>query len=81
MKQIKNKLLFLIMCFTIPTLVYAVSSHDKVDRVSVDISNFIDTNAVVNDGSVTTGNFNLIILGLIVVMIILIGTVMFTSKK
>lgn len=81
MKRIKNKFLFLIVGFTMPTLVYAISSHDSMENVSVDISNFIDTNAVVNDGSVTTGNFNLIILGLIIVMIILIGTVMFTSKK
>ncbi len=81
MKQIKKKFLFFITCLCIPSTTLAISAQESSKNVSVDISNFIDTSAVINDGKVASGNFSLIILGLIIVMIILIGTVMFASKK
>ena len=75
--KIKNIIMFLATCFCCPTAVFAASNNDK----SIVPEDLISSGAILNNGNLNPNNFNIVIGGLIVVMLILIGTSLFATKK
>lgn len=72
--------LFLIVCFCCPTAVFAVS-YNNITFKLIDLGAIIPSGAIVNDGNASSNNFNLVIIGLVVVILILVGIAMFAPKK
>lgn len=82
MKFIKSKLKYLIpiLILTIPTTARAISYDSSLNNSTlININAIVQTGAVVNDAS--NNNFNIVIIGMIIVIIILIGAEMFAPKK
>ncbi len=82
MKFIKSKLKYLIpiLILTIPTTARAISYDSSLNNSTlININAIVQTGAVVNDAS--NNNFNIVIIGMIIVIIILIGAAMFAPKK
>ncbi len=82
MKQIKSKLKYLIpiLILIIPTTTRAISYDSSINNSSIiNINAIVQTGAVINDAS--NNNFNIVIIGMIIVIIILIGAAMFAPKK
>lgn len=79
MKKFRS-LLYTITFFImfIPSFVFASTSIKS--SMLVNNAAIIQTGAIVNDGS-KTNNLNIIIIGMVVVILILVGAVMFTPKK
>lgn len=72
--------LFLIVCFCCPTAVFAVSYNNITPKL-VNVCAIVQSGAIVNDGNTNPSNFNLVIIGLLVVILILVGIAMFAPKK
>ena len=82
MKFIKSKLKYLIpiLILMIPTSARAISYDSSLNNSTlININAIVQTGAVVNDAS--NNNFNIVIIGMIIVIIILIGAAMFAPKK
>ena len=82
MKFIKSKIKYLIpiLILTIPTTARAISYDSSLNNSTlININAIVQTGAVVNDAS--NNNFNIVIIGMIIVIIILIGAAMFAPKK
>ncbi len=82
MKFIKSKLKYLIpiLILMIPTTARAISYDSSLNNSTlININAIVQTGAVVNDAS--NNNFNIVIIGMIIVIIILIGAAMFAPKK
>ena len=82
MKFIKSKLKYLIpiLILTIPTTARAISYDSSLNNSTlININAIVQTGAVVNDAS--NNNFNIVFIGMIIVIIILIGAAMFAPKK
>ncbi len=81
----RNKFKYIIMSlafFGIPQKANAISYNETLN----DISSLTNFNAVIQSGAVmnnpaNTNNFNIIIIGMIVIILILVGAAMFASKK
>ena len=72
--------LFLIVCFCCPTAVFTVSYNNITPKL-VNVCAIVQSGAIVNDGNTNPSNFNLVIIGLVVVILILVGIAMFAPKK
>ena len=82
MKFIKSKLKYLIpiLILMIPTTARAISYDSSLNNSTlININAIVQTGAVINDAS--NNNFNIVIIGMIIVIIILIGAAMFAPKK
>lgn len=75
-KRIISFLLFMFLC--LPTVVHAATSTN--------ITSFINTGAIVQEGAIVndalnTNNLNVIMIGMIIVILVLVGATMFAQKK
>ena len=80
-KKIKY-LMFLVVFLVIPQKANAISYNNTPNNIS-SLTNF---NAIIQSGAVMNNpaeasNFNIIIIGMIVIILILVGAAMFASKK
>ena len=81
----RNKFKYIIITVSflvIPSKVNAISYNETLNN----ISSLINFNAVIQSGAVmnnpaNTNNFNIIIIGMIIIILILVGAAMFASKK
>lgn len=81
----KNKFKYVVSLLTLlilPQNVSAISYNDTSNNLS-SLTNF---NAIIQSGAVmnnpgNANNFNIIIIGMIVIILILVGAAMFASKK
>ena len=74
--------ILLIVFLAIPQKANAISYNETPSNIS-SLTNF---NAIIQSGAVMnnpadTNNFNIIIIGMIVIILILVGAAMFASKK
>lgn len=75
----KKFLLFLIL--SRPTITNALENSDTINA-----SKLVNTNAIVQQGAIVSdafnaNNFNAVIIGMVVVILILVGATMFAQKK
>lgn len=79
----KNKYFILLVAFlAMPQSINAISYNQTPSNVSF-LTNF---NAIIQSGAVINNpadanNFNIIIIGMIVIILVLVGAAMFASKK
>ncbi len=79
-KKIKH-ILFSLYLLVIPNSVFAISYGDNTEVSSlINFNAIIQSGAVVND-TTNAGNLNIIIIGMVVVILILVGAIMFAPKK
>lgn len=78
-KRIIPFLLFIFLC--LPTVVNA-----KANYANTNITNLINTNAIVQEGAIVNdafnaNNLNVIMIGMVIVILVLVGATMFAQKK
>ena len=76
MKNKKSKFLLFFLLLLLPSSVFAVPCNNRIDK---SLFNNVHFGAVVNDAS-NTGNLNIVIIGMVIVIIILIGAAIFAKK-
>lgn len=82
MQFVKSKLKYIIpiLILMVPTTARAISYDSSLTNSSlINVNAIVQTGAVINDAS--NNNFNIVIIGMIIVIIILIGAAMFAPKK